>query len=270
MPQDNIKIMAQIVQIPLSFEFRTAKIPWEEAHASVIGWRNANASQQEPLHCIAQLRRAGKEHRIAISLSMLPKRERKQCLATLGKRHSDEMVKEICSSLELPYFVHNCKPYFGDELRKRSLPDDAWQLRDEFLSLKGDAKNTISFLNRWGRWVPLRNYVGTSEITDLQVAVRAALTEAPDKWFSTVGFPTMVNSRSAQFPYFTMLTDACEVAIRMATTIDLLQQIEFRTCARPDCAKPFPVKSKRKRDYCTQYCAHLESVRRGRTAQRSG
>ena len=51
----------------------------------------------------------------------------------------------------------------------------------------------------------------------------------------------------------------------MTTTIDLLKQFEFRTCARPDCAKPFPVKSKHENDYCPQYCAHLESVRLVRT-----
>jgi hypothetical protein len=262
--------MAHIVQIPISFEFRKAKILWEESPASVIGW-HTGVSEKEPLHLIAKLRRGGPRSKIAIPLDKLPERERKLCLATVGKRHSDEMVKEICSSLELPYFAHGCETYFGKEVRKHSLPDDAWQLRDEFLSLKGDPKKTISFLNRWGRWKSL-SYVDPSEIAHLQVAVRAALTEAPDKWFSTVAFPTMVNSHSAQFPYFTMLTDKCEVAIRMATTIDLLQRVEFKTCARPDCAKPFPVKSKRKRDYCTQYCAHLESVRRARKSitQRSG
>jgi hypothetical protein len=261
--------VAQEFQIPVSFEFRAAKkIQWQAASAKVTGWRDSHPEPKKPLHLIAKLRgAAGLESQIAIPLSKLPERERKACLATIGKRESDERVKEICSSLELPYFFHNGKTYFGDDVRKHSLPSDAWQLRDEFLSLQGNAEKTLAFLNNWGRWLPLRRYVGLAEIADLQKDVRAALTESPDEWFVGVAFPTMVNSRSPEFPYFTMLTDACQVAIRMATTIDLLQRIEFKTCARPDCAKPFPVRSKRKRDYCSQYCAHLESVRRGRSVK---
>jgi hypothetical protein len=270
MPQDSTRIVAHIFRIPISFEFRTAKIQWEEARANVIGWRKDDTTQTKPSHLIGELWRGGGKTKIAIPLSKLPVEERKHCLATLGRRRSDEIVKEICSSLELPYFIHNYKTYFGEELKKHSLPNDAWHLRNDFLSVKADSKKTISFLNNWGRWVPLRNYVDASEIAELQLSVRAALTEAPEKWFDTFGFPTMTDSRSAKFPYFTMLTDASQVAIRMATTIDLLQQIEFKTCARLDCAKPFPVKSKRQRVYCTQYCAHLESVRRGRTVRRGG
>ena len=37
-----------------------------------------------------------------------------------------------------------------------------------------------------------------------------------------------------------------------------------KVCARPDCGKEFPVTSKHKRRYCTQYCGHLESIRRNR------
>jgi hypothetical protein len=262
--------VAHKFQIPISFEFRTAKITWQEATAKVIGWRDSQSESDKPLQLIADLRGgAGLKSQIGIPLSKLPDRERKACLATIGKRQSNERVKEICSSLQLPYFFHDGKTYFGEDVRKHSLPSDAWRLRDEFLGLKSNAENKLAFLNCWGRWLPLRNFVALGEIADLQKDVRVALTESPDDWFSSVAFPTMVNTRSPRFPYFTMLTDSCQVAIRMATTIDLLQRIKFKTCARPDCAKPFPIRSKRKRDYCSQYCAHLESVRRGRTTKES-
>jgi hypothetical protein len=259
----------------MSFEFRTTKVRWEEARANVIGWRNQQGETNDPVHLIAGIAStSGKKKPIGLPLSRLPEKERKQCLATLGKRHSDEAVKEICSGLELRYFVHDRETYFKDsELRKHSHAADAWQLRDDFLSFKGDSEAALAILNKWGRWKPLPNYVAMAEISALQQAVRQALTSPAEIWFrSLYASPPVVNSRSLEFPYFVMLTDACEAAIRMTTTMDLLRQLKFKTCARPDCDKPFPVTSRHERNYCTQYCAHLESVRRARksTTQRSG
>jgi hypothetical protein len=266
--------MAHVIQLPISFEFRTTKVQWEEARARVTGWRNQQGETKDPVQLTAGITSSGKKKIITFPLSRLPDKERKQCLATHGKRHSDEAVKEICSGLELPYFVHDSKTYIADsELRKHSHPADAWQLRDDFLSLKTDSEEALAILNRWGRWIPWRNYVDMAEIIALQRAVRQALTSPAEIWFrSLYASPPMVNSRSSEFPYFVMVTDACEAAIRTTTTMDLLRQLKFKTCARPDCDKPFPVTSKHERNYCTQYCAHLESVRRSRksTTQRSG
>jgi hypothetical protein len=266
--------MAHQIQIPLSFEFRATKIRWEEARANVIGWRNQQGETNDPVQLIAGIARtSGKKKTIGLPLSRLPEKEKKQCLSTLGKRHSDEAVKEICSGLELRYFVHDRETYINSELRKHSHDADPWRLRHDFLSLKGDSEAALEFLNKWGRWVRFRNYVDTAEISALQGAVRQALTSPAEIWFrSSYASPPKANSRSSQFPYFVMLTDACQAAIRMTTTMDLLRQLKFKTCARPDCDKPFPVMSRHERNYCTQYCAHLESVRRARksTSQRTG
>lgn len=267
--------MAQTIQIPVSFEFRTAKVRWEEARASIIGWWNQRGGTDHPVQLVARITStSGKRKTIGFPLSRLPEKEREGCLAMPGKRHANEAVKEICSGLELRYFVHDSKTYIADsELRKHSHPADAWQLRDDFLSLKANSEAALAILNKWGRWILWRNYVDMAEIIALQRAVRQALTSPPQIWFCSVyASPPLVNSRSSEFPYFVMLTDACEAAIRTTTTMDLLRQMKFKTCARPDCDKPFPVTSKHERNYCTQYCAHLESVRRVRksTTQRSG
>lgn len=264
--------MAHEIQIPMSFEFRTTKVQWEEARANVIGWWNQQGESNEPVQLTAGIAStSGKKKTIGLPLSKLPEKERKECVATLGKRHSDEAVKEICSGLELRYFVHNRETYFKDsELRKHSHAANAWQLRDDFLSLKGDSEATLAILNKWGRWIPWRNYADMAEITALQRAVRDALTSPAEIWFrSLYASPPKVNSRSSEFPYFVILTDACEAAIRMTTTMDLLRQLKFKTCARHDCNRVFPVTSKHERGYCTQYCAHLESVRRGRKSNNS-
>jgi hypothetical protein len=267
--------MARQIQIPFSFDFRTTKVQWEEARASVIGWRNQQGETNDPVHLIAGIASTtGKKKTIGLPLSRLPNREKEQCLATLGKRHMDEAVKEICAGLELRYFVHDSKTYIKDsELRKHSHAADAWQLREDFLSLRGDSEAALAVLNKWGRWIPWRTHVDMVEILALQRAVRHALTSPAEIWFrSLYASPPKVNSRSSEFPYFVILTDACEAAIRTTTTIDLLRKLKFKTCARPDCPMVFPIKSKHERNYCRQYCAHLESVRRARksTAQRTG
>lgn len=267
--------MAQTIQIPVSFEFRTTQVRWREGRAHVVGWWKEQDGAEDPAKLIVEVTGAGEKKTIGFLLSMLSENERKLCLATIGKRHADEAVKGICAALELPYFVHDHKTYIEDsELVAHSQPADPWHVREDFLHLKPDSKAAMTFLNEWGRWFELRNVVALSEIVYLQRAVREALTSSPDRWLaSQYAFPTMKRSRSPKYPYFTLLTDACQVAIRMATTIDLLRQLKFKTCARPDCGVPFLVKSDHKRDYCSQYCGHLESVRRNRralTAKRQG
>jgi hypothetical protein len=44
----------------------------------------------------------------------------------------------------------------------------------------------------------------------------------------------------------------------------LVQGAKFRTCARKDCCLPFEVTSRHSRRFCTQYCAHITSLRRRR------
>jgi hypothetical protein len=176
-------------------------------------------------------------------------------------------VKEICSELELPRFTHAHKTDFDpSELRKHSRQADAWQLRDEFLRLNvEDNEATLSFLKQWGRWRQLPNGVDSMRIGELQRRVRQALTSSSEPWFaSSWASPPKPQARSKTFPYFINLTDSCEAAICMTTTIDLLHQLKFKICARPDCRAPFRLESKHERSYCSQYCAHIESVRHNR------
>jgi hypothetical protein len=48
----------------------------------------------------------------------------------------------------------------------------------------------------------------------------------------------------------------------------LLQGAMFRTCARRDCRLPFEVTSLHTRRFCTQYCAHITSLRQRREVER--
>lgn len=48
----------------------------------------------------------------------------------------------------------------------------------------------------------------------------------------------------------------------------LAQGARFRTCARKDCRLSFEVTSRHTRRFCTQYCAHITSLRQRRRAER--
>ena len=169
------------------------------------------------------------------------------------------------SGLAPQLFAHEQKTYITDvEVRKNSEAANAWDMREDFLRMKPDFEAGLLFLNKWGSWKNWRRYAEFSEMIRLQDAVRGALL-SPAKWFATLyAFPMMAPARSTKYPYYTFLTDTIEMAIRMTTTIDLLQKQKFKMCARPDCGMPFQVDSKHEKFYCKQYCGHLESVRRNR------
>jgi hypothetical protein len=263
--------VAHEVLLPVSLEFRTATITWQTARARVLGWSAQPTGPTESLHLNAEFADLPTRGHFAFPLDRLPDEQRKRCLTARGKRKSNETVKDICSRLEFLFFVHDHRTYVHDsDLRKHSRPADAWELRDEFLRLSMDNDSALSFLQKWGRWRSWRGLVDVEEMRALQRKVREALISSPEQWLaSSSGSLPRMRPRSTTFPYFGFLTDSCEAAIRTTTTMDLLRRVKFRSCARPDCAVPFPIESKHERRYCTQYCAHLESVRRNRRTNTS-
>jgi hypothetical protein len=258
--------MAHWISIPVSFEFRTTKVKWVAAGAEVVGWWKREDGVEDPQYVIAEITNSSHADRVKCPLSRLSGAERKLCLATLGDADADEAVKKLHAVVELPRFLHGHKTYIQDsELMKYSQPADAWILRDEFLHLDVMQKTALSFLNKWGRWKPWRNSVDIDELVQLKERVRQALTSGREAWLaSNDAILPMARFRLRKTPYFRIRTDSCYQAIRIATTIDLLQQVKFKTCARVDCNAPFPVKSKHHKIYCSEQCAHLVSIRRTR------
>jgi hypothetical protein len=267
----NFNKVAQTFHIPFVFEFRRVDVRWVQASAQIIQWRRHEDGTVDPLHLIAEIEGDVGKYQIGLPVRYLPEGERKRCVASAGRRDADEVLRRVCSSVRIAGFTHNRKTYIGEsDIIKHSVPADVLEMWKDFVRLKADAESALDFLNSWGRWVPLKNFVALSELLELQEDVRHAVTVSSARWLSSpLSDLPRARSRSTEVPHFRILTDACEVAIRMATTIHLLRGIKFRICARPDCAAPFPVESKRNQTYCQKYCAHLESVRRGRIAQRS-
>jgi hypothetical protein len=65
-------------------------------------------------------------------------------------------------------------------------------------------------------------------------------------------------------PRAEVLVDRTFPSILATIQFKLVQGATFRTCSRRDCRLPFEVTSCHKRRFCTQYCAHLTSLRRRR------
>jgi hypothetical protein len=91
----------------------------------------------------------------------------------------------------------------------------------------------------------------------------------PEWWLSLPATNLVTGHTQGRFPYQMCLPASCEFAMRMTITIDLLQKVKFRICAREDCTAPFAVTDPRKK-FCTQDCAHLVSVREQRNKAKRG
>lgn len=178
--------------------------------------------------------------------------------------YTDEDVERVFSGFEPVLLVPSGDTWVDpEEFKKHSQPADAWQLREEFLRVEPSCESVLTFLNKWGRW-NFMEFVDLAEILRLQGAVREALTDSPERWFqSPYSFPPTWG-HSPEYPFFTFLTDQCEIAVRLTVTLDLLKGLKFTRCARPDCGQLFALGTRRVKKFCSRDCAHLEAVRRSR------
>jgi len=265
--------MAHTFQIPFSFEFRTVKAHWTEKETRVVGlswdygggWNLA----AEPIG-------DGRKTTVGLSLDDVPGDLWNRCSDAVDKWQRDDAYGGSISDVdsEIQRICSDFRPRFlfmllqrGAGLRGRSLPADAWQLRDEFLRVAPEVRTLLAFLNRWGHWDDDR-YAKVREIVAFQKKIRRALVSRPSKWLADeFGGSSDIEfgfERKSTYPYFSMDTIECKDAIARTVTVDLLRRERFDVCARTDCSQPFRITSKHSRKYCSQYCGHLESVRRGR------
>jgi hypothetical protein len=156
---------------------------------------------------------------------------------------------------------------------------DPWVLRNDFLALDGSTAALATFLNRYGDWSrgcstraehtqgdPV--VVPPLAILKAQGAIKVALTVGADEWFSRYPHESTTFSTRQKFPHFYHQDSFCVDAIRTSIMIDFLRNVKFRICPRLDCGRPFAAERKGKR-YCSQYCAHLVSLRKTRKKQQA-
>jgi hypothetical protein len=284
--------VAQIINIPLAFEFRPLRAKWTVRTVRIEGW----AKDVKRRSLIGYVGSADD-----VTVEMLELGE----LGGLFDIYGTLDAPRGFSDLKRPAVVHwrdipteiqvtattakNMEQIRGDifhilacESRESAYgrAGDAWEMRREFLRLKQDSWALLEFLRKWGIWDETRlgtstlardantsfqNVVFPEGIWDVQARYRAALVGPPDEWLGDVD-PFKGIYATPMYPHFILEHSQCKPAIEATITIDLLKKVKFRKCKRPDCSEVFPLESRHKRLYCSQPCAHLESVRKQRRA----
>jgi hypothetical protein len=179
---------------------------------------------------------------------------------------------------------------------------DGRAIRDRFMELKTD-EDHLAFLNQYGKFSLLGEFEKSRgwrrvDFEGWQTVFAELAKRAPETWSDYVdsllplrpGFD-ILGVRSALFfgsrhevefhchglpqigwrgaKHLALLQASDVVSAIFATIeIDHLRGAKFGVCARTDCPKFFEITSRHSRKYCSQYCAHLESVRRTRGRQR--
>jgi len=155
------------------------------------------------------------------------------------------------------------------------LPQDIGR-RSEKSSEKAFSK-LLEFLNTWGLWSSDRGYelfdIGTFPgiallfpdlIWEQQKKYGLAQSMSHHAWLKdSARLPRFGHIDS--FPYFMVESSHCEETILTQITIHHLERAKFGRCKRKDCRKPFVCKTKQRRFYCSNACAHLANVREMRS-----
>jgi hypothetical protein len=252
--------MAQIVQIPMSFDFTIRKLRWIEVEGVIAG---SSTDSFGDLQLKAQLSVNGKMVFINVEGEATPDPTWERWDKFCESDDTDAAARQLFSDFRPRFFVAVDQDASGTTLTSQG---DAWQLRDAFLKLDPAESSVLAFLNQWGRWT-YQDYTQLYKILEFREKIRRALLSPSNEWLSGYESNLDLETRS-RYPNLLIQTEMCEKAIRATITLDLLRKIRFKTCARPDCQQHFQITSQHKRKYCCQYCAHLESLRRNRVSSR--
>lgn len=255
--------MAHIFQLPIGFQYLRRRVKWHLGEAVVTGWADHQDGSPDPDHL--QMRVKGScDLKFSVATTELP-----EVFCDVLWDHPDSDPAEICGGWNIPIF------WFEAGLAERKIAD-AWEMRGEFLKLKPDPSAILDFLNSWGPWRSTdqfsQNYWRHARLNEIisshQRWIRA-LSSPPEQWFKFAGWSHSISAK-AGFPPFWVSTEGCKTAIDTTITIDFLNGVRFAVCQRPDCngTKYFAITTEHSRKYCSQYCGHIESVRRGRQAKR--
>jgi len=255
--------MAQTVHLPVSFEFRTVEAQWAEVEGRVIGLGGDVSGNWEFL---TQVRLKGRTKKVSLRQEHIPPRLLEQWIAKTNTLHEFDNFEDAAQQVFANFRPKLLVDFAREDRDERSLPADAWQLRDAFLRVSSDIQSALAFLNRWGCWT-FWSCTRLDTLLAFQKTVRRALISSPEDWFEKESFSGLrLIERTGEYPYSRVSTVECEPAIRATVAIDLLRKAKFGICARRDCKQPFAITSHHRRKYCSQYCGHLESVRRSRNA----
>jgi len=257
--------MAHTFRLPMGFQYLSRRVEWFLDEAVVTGWAAHELDGSPDTDHLKLQVRGVRELDFSWSTDELPEELFFELHDNPGSDPS-----EICAGWTIPIF------WFETGLAVSKVAN-AWEMRGEFLKLNPVPSEILHFLNTWGPWRSSdrlsKNYyrhAWLSDIVDSQRRWIKALLSPPEQWFPFIGWTHSITAK-AGFPPFWVSTEGCRTAIETTITIDFVNGVRFAVCERPDCSgtKYFAMTSEHVRKYCSQYCGHLESVRRGRLAKRN-
>lgn len=273
--------MAQVIQLPIAFEFRPWHSSWRMTKGRVMEWRMISRRHQDEFVLVRPIESSTTV--LEVEWPQLPKEWQEIREELRGK---PSYLAARLGPRELPLL--ECRHVGEGKTRGK---DDAWVMREEFLRLKQTPDALLEFLSYWGAWKPNVNYQVTtlpvpgqfsladypkgkeyqgkeylvlSRIWQFQDVCRKALVGPANDWLIAAHSMLPPLSSRPEYPHLHWRVGDCERAIRTTITIDLVNKAKFRVCARHDCRTPFKVENRHKHMYCCQYCGHIESIRRQR------
>lgn len=199
---------------------------------------------------------------------------------------ASELIWEVVHAKGEILFEGSARP--GEVMTKHHLGDDSMKIVRRFLAIDPkDEKSILRFLVDFGEF---RSPV-TARRTSPPEHSKVVLEVIPQRGFEKAqdyvrrmlitGNATLPALWRPEQPVFKIFFVEAErgseayiwvdgVYPSMLATIQfkLLQGAIFRTCARKDCRLPFEVTSRHTRRFCSQYCAHITSLRQRRRSER--
>lgn len=158
---------------------------------------------------------------------------------------------------------------------------DAFDLRQSFFEIR-TAEDAIAFFQEFGPY-QLKNHLGnvTQSVKLSQILSRAeffrnalfqrstekigghfsgsSLQEGLENIYLWQNLPIELAFRQPMSAV--VRCKDVEDALRATVFLDRLRGMPWKQCARVDCGKPFEVKGKRVKLYCSDRCSHLQAVR---------
>jgi hypothetical protein len=263
------QFVAHDISIPVRFGCSIAKSKWTIGTAQPLRWYLGYGGWEIEAGLVDSKDHSG------FTRSITPE-EIPESVAALLPKEGERLSKAARRSS----FAVLVGTYLANDIEKpiEHRVVDQWTLREATLELEESTEALAAFLNRFGAWSrglePLLasgtrkwepTIVGPRAIWLERARLMEALTQGAGAWFKSHKAPSGFYARES-FPHYAHTDEYCADAIATSITVDFLRGVKFGICPRSDCRKPFS-KERKGKVYCSQYCAHLVSVRRSRSGQ---
>ena len=161
--------------------------------------------------------------------------------------------------------------------RIKAVSLNPYEVREEFLKASSPDE-ILRFLRKTGRFT-LDTAIKYADFKDWQAQTRLLMVNPPTKWANLISkdFLFMLRSHDSFRIAFIWSDHGYSGCIAVLNTLhaivatvqlDHLRGAKHKFCKRQDCGLPFEIVSRHRRRYCSQYCAHIESVRRLRARRK--